>query len=208
MAKKAALSDKKRASDESTPPAELQRLALACPELARLVAQNAATPSGLLEALSTHTDAWVRRWVILHPATPLKALLRLAEEYPDKLLDNPALDLYFMENPALLDNMPSRMLRAILKRPRAIEALMKFTDGKTDRESKLIIAGAPLAPPGALEKLSHDRHRIVRRVVASNPFTPFGVLEKNDMRQKPLCACRRGHQPIPTPEAAGSTGNG
>ncbi len=86
----------------------LEELAVQSTALARLVACNDSAMPELLEQLSHHSDATVRKWVCAHANAPPEVLGKLGGQFPQQLLDNPALDFMILENPNLLGNCPRR----------------------------------------------------------------------------------------------------
>lgn len=118
-------SQRREASDPATSPGRLAELAKSDLALTRLVAANESAPGELLAELSEHGDRAVRRRVVRNPATPARIAARIGSEFPNDLLDNPALDLYMIENPDLLTRFGEDdagvfsnegTLRALLKR--------------------------------------------------------------------------------------------
>ena len=92
-------SPKAEAADAATAPERLAELAAHAVELARVVAKNAAAPEALLVDLSHSADTAIRRALVTNLATPLNVLHEIAKQFPEELLDNPALDVFLLENP-------------------------------------------------------------------------------------------------------------
>jgi hypothetical protein len=93
------------ASDENTSEARLEEIANSSLELARLVANNLATPPKLLTTLSSSQDFLTRRNVATNPNTPREILIKLANEFPDEFFANPILDLITLESPKFFEEL-------------------------------------------------------------------------------------------------------
>lgn len=85
------------AASESTSCDRLFELALACTDLARLVANHSAPPE-LLHELGDSRDLRTRENVATNPNTPTEILLNLGAEFPEQLLGNPVFFLLLLEN--------------------------------------------------------------------------------------------------------------
>ncbi len=70
-------SEAAEAKSTDTPADRLEELAMQSTALARLVARNESAMPDLLDELSYHSDATVRKWVCAHANTPSEALGRL-----------------------------------------------------------------------------------------------------------------------------------
>jgi hypothetical protein len=70
------------AKSPDTPADRLKELAVQSAALARLVARNESAMPELLEQLSHHSDATVRKGVCAHASTPPEALGRLGGQLP------------------------------------------------------------------------------------------------------------------------------
>ena len=109
-------SPKTEAIDPNTTPERLIDLADHSVELARIVAKNLATPKELLTALSRSKDAVTRRCLASNPSIPPEVLRKVAMQFPEKFLDNPAIFVLLTGNPNLLLDLPASLLMALLKR--------------------------------------------------------------------------------------------
>lgn len=79
-----------------------------------LLADPALAPD-LLKQLSQDDDPEVRRQVTCNPNTPLECLLKLAEDFPEEFLNNPALMLYNMLQPHFFQDFSQRTWLSLLR---------------------------------------------------------------------------------------------
>ena len=98
------------ATQENTSGDRLEEIANLSVELARLVANNLATPPKLLTKLSTSEDFLTRRNVATNPNTPSEILIKLAKEFPDEFFGNPVLNLITLESPQFFELIPINTL--------------------------------------------------------------------------------------------------
>ena len=105
----------KEASLETTSPERLKELAEQNITLARIVATNINSPPELLAELAYAEDQLIRKAVASNPNTSKESLFQLGYEFPEELLNNPIFDLFFLENPNLLNEIPESTLESILK---------------------------------------------------------------------------------------------
>lgn len=150
------------AKSESTPAKRLGELAEQSSTLARLVARNAAASATLLKKLGSHSDATVRKWVTLHPNTPPKVLAKLATQFPEQLLDNPAFDVLLLENPDLLNELPAGTRRSLLKREKCPVSFLAWLAQDDDEGVQLALAMNANTPQHIVDKLASSRFKAVR----------------------------------------------
>lgn len=98
------------ASQENTSGDRLEEIANISVELARLVANNLATPPKLLTKLSRSQDFLTRRNVATNANTPSEILIKLAQEFPDEFFGNPVLNLITLEYPKFFEIIPINTL--------------------------------------------------------------------------------------------------
>jgi hypothetical protein len=100
-----------------TDPKELIQLVLSkVPAARRAVARDPSSHPEVLDALSHDSDKATRRAVAGNPNAPASALMRLGAQFPNQLLENPALDAMAIENPNLFSEIPEATLTSIAKR--------------------------------------------------------------------------------------------
>ena len=110
-------SPKTEASSDLTTPQRLSELARDTdPAVQRAVAKNPRTPPPTLELLSHSKDKSTRECVAGNPNSPANVLCKLGGQFPNQLLNNPALDWMLLENPGLFSEVPEETLAAIAKR--------------------------------------------------------------------------------------------
>lgn len=140
-------SEKREARDPATAPRRLSELARQDVALARLVAANEGAPGSLLDELGDQADKAVRRWVVRNPSTPAKVAARIGSEFPNDLLDNPAFDLYLIEEPDLLEGVGETTLRALLKRERCPTGFFAYAARKQDAAIAMALLTNPSVGP-------------------------------------------------------------
>ena len=138
---------------ESTSVRRLTQLANHSAALARIVARNPSASASLLEKLGSHSDPTVRKWVTAHPNAPLAVLARLAGQFPEQLLDNPAIDLLLLENPNLLEDLPTATRRSLLKRERCPTSFLEWLADDEDEGVQLALAMNANTPPHVVTRL-------------------------------------------------------
>ena len=110
-------SSKAEAASELVTPERLFELAVdSDTAVQRAVAKNLRTPPTALEVLSHSKDQSTRESVVGNPNSPAAVLCKLGGQFPNQLLNNPALDLMLLENPGLFSEVPEETLAAIAKR--------------------------------------------------------------------------------------------
>jgi hypothetical protein len=119
------------ASQENTSGDRLEEIANSSVELARLVANNLATPYKLLTQLSDNQDFLTRRNVARNPNIPSNILIKLGKEFPEEFFSNPILNLLTLESPNFFALIPLETLIHLSKSEsvsdyflRAVENLM------------------------------------------------------------------------------------
>lgn len=143
-------------------------LASACgqfPEVDRAVAAHPNAGSSLLSELSHSSDKATRARVAANPATATADLLRLGGQFPKAFLDNPALDLLMLENPALLESIPQALLVRLLKSDRCPADFLVWAAAHADEKLQLAVAMNVNVPPPAVDRLRQSIHARVREAV-------------------------------------------
>jgi pentose-5-phosphate-3-epimerase len=151
-------SETAEAKSPDTPADRLQELAEQSTAMARLVARNESAMPELLEQLSHHSDATVRKWVCAHANTPPEVLGRLGGQFPQQLLDNPALDFMILENPNLLRELPQAAKTSMLKRQTCPASFIELMaqDMKNQEGMQLAIAMNPNTPGHIIKELKNS----------------------------------------------------
>lgn len=147
------VAQRKAAQDIKTSQKKLIELAELDDELARLVARNDGATESVLRHLGSHSDATVRKWVASHPVTPVEVLLVLGQQFPEQLIQNPILDVLFLENPALMQEFPLGTVRAVLKRKSAPASILEQGVYIKDEAAHLALAQNSSAPEELIDKL-------------------------------------------------------
>lgn len=159
-------SPKAEAADPATTPERLAELAAQAVELARVVAKNAAAPEALLTELSHSADAATRRALVTNPATPLNVLHEIAKQFPEELLDNPALDVFLLENPTFFRDLPAPVLRAVVKRDNCSAGVLAQAAQVDDEVVLLGICQNPAATPETVCALQTSTSAAVREAAS------------------------------------------
>ena len=157
---------KAEAADPATAPERLAELAAQAVELARVVAKNAAAPEALLTELSHSADLATRRALVTNPATPLNVLREIAKQFPEELLDNPALDVFLLENPTFFRDLPAPVLRAMVKRDNCSAGVLAQVVQVDDEVVLLGICQNPAATPETVRALQASTSAAVREAAS------------------------------------------
>lgn len=117
-------------------------------------AQNPQTPSERLKALASRPEAEVRRAVAANPNTPEEVLWRLAVYFPETVLSNPVLELFWLLNANWLAEMPGYARGRLLACSEASVHLLRWTLKEGDTRSLLSVLQNPRVPAEFLEALA------------------------------------------------------
>ncbi|HHW76156.1 MAG TPA: hypothetical protein GX399_03845, partial [Xanthomonadaceae bacterium] len=128
----------------------------------RVVAKNAAAPEAVLTELSHSADTATRRALVTNPATPLNVLHEIAKQFPEELLDNPALDVFLLENPTFFRDLPAPVLRAVVKRDHCSAGVLAQAAQVDDEVVLLGICQNPAATPETVRALQASASTAVR----------------------------------------------
>jgi hypothetical protein len=107
-------------------------------------------------------DEAIRRVVAGNPNAPLAILLKLGADFPDVLIENPILLLAFLENPRLMDEMPEETAVALLREPKATDALLRLALSTRKRKYLHIIADRARLPDEVRHILKESKASDVR----------------------------------------------
>ena len=88
------LTARREAADKLTSPERLSALAKESHALARIVAKNPSSSISLLRDLSRSEDEATRKSVISNPRAPYDVLSYLESQFPELIVNNPALQFY------------------------------------------------------------------------------------------------------------------
>jgi hypothetical protein len=124
----------------------------------------------LLAKLSHSKDKATRARVAANPATPSADLVRLGQQFPKEFLENPALDLLMLENPALLEDIPQAMLVRLLKSDRFPTDFLVWAARHAEEKVQLAVAMNAATPPEALEALSQSGHASARESASARMY--------------------------------------
>lgn len=168
-------------------------LALACGkfvEVDRVIASHPNVTSQLLEKLSHSSDRATRARVVANPNTPTAAYLRLGEQFPKEFLANPMLDLLLLENPALLDGVPTSLLVRLLKKDGCPEEFLVWAAGYNDQKVQLAVATNSAAPAEALSRLKVSHYARVRETVQSRMHFSSNALQDPELAYREAVKAR------------------
>ena len=128
-----------------------------------------ATPQ-VLEDLSHSSDKLTRARVAAHVNTPLATYVKLGPQFPKAFLENPALDLLLLENPALLEDFSPTLLATLLKSTSCPPVFLTWAAGLDDEQIQLAVAMNPGLPEAGLNRLKCSRHARVREAIQSYEY--------------------------------------
>ena len=155
----------KWAKEATRSAAELSAACGRFPEVDRAVASHPNSNSDALANLSHSSDKATRARVAANPATPPADLVRLGQQFPKEFLENPALDLLMLENPALLEEAPASLLVRLLKSERCPEQFLEWAAGHAEEKVQLAVAMNVATPRMAIALLQRSHHAAVREAL-------------------------------------------
>lgn len=117
----------------------------------RQLAQDENTPLEKLRELANSSDPITRQYVVANPNVPPDVLIKLAEQFPRQVFNNPAIDLLLLETPDLFSGTSADALCSLLKRE-VPERAIEYALNSTDERFKLAIL---MNPQTSLEILKH-----------------------------------------------------
>jgi len=161
-AKAPATKPKKPLQDPEATPESLMILLGPDDTTNRRLAKHPRSSAELLEKLSHSSDESTRKGVASHPNAAPEVLIRLAQQFPQEFLTNPALDLLLMVNPALMEDMPEALLVRLLKQADCPASLLTWAAGHPQAKVQLAVAMNAKVPAQALIKLRESKHAAVR----------------------------------------------
>lgn len=151
------------AANETTPLPRLQRLATVSKELARIVALNPSTSPEFLRKLGSCNDAITRKNVAANPNIPIDLLWNLGIQFPTQVIDNPIFSLLWLENPNLLQEIPTTTLVSLLKCETIPISILEQVANQSDEELQMAVTMNPQAPVTVLEKLIESKYSEVKQ---------------------------------------------
>ncbi|HJN76227.1 MAG TPA: hypothetical protein QGF58_20025 [Myxococcota bacterium] len=112
----------------------------------------------------------IGRQLARNPSVPERELLRLGQEFPAELLQNPLWDLWMLADPGFLDRLPLRTAMSLAGCDATPTAVIRRLAGARSRPVPVRARAAcnPSTPPELLhDYMKHARE--VRRALATNP---------------------------------------
>ncbi|MEY3868683.1 MAG: hypothetical protein RLZZ338_2574, partial [Cyanobacteriota bacterium] len=165
------------ASQENTSGDRLEEIANISVELARLVANNLATPPQLLTKLSRSQDFLTRRNVATNPNTPSEILIELANEFPDEFFSNPVLNLITLESPRFFELIPINTLIRLSQSEAASDYFLRAVENLMLKSSKKPIINYPRHRQQ--EQDEHDDAVFeLSLIMINNPRSSFDFIKK------------------------------
>lgn len=134
-----------------------------------------------LQVLVGHDESAVREAVASNPSTPCESLLRLLGEFPLEVLENPAMALYQLANPALFLRADPGLQADWVRHPATPAWLLEQLGASDDLAVRAGVACHPSAPPALVERLAfpgdfgdHDAEGCADAM--HHPLLPPGLL--------------------------------
>ncbi|MGM0705296.1 MAG: hypothetical protein ACQETP_05190 [Bacteroidota bacterium] len=140
------------------------------------VAAYPKAPIDLLRKLSEDDDPSVRKAVASNPNMPLELLWELAEEFPEAVVENPALSLQVAADPGAITEAPTEALIVLVGREQVSERWLRRGSDHYSYRVRKAAAKNPSAPTDVLKKLAQDSDDDVRKAVGGNPSSGMQVL--------------------------------
>ena len=132
---------------------ELARALGRFPESDRVIAGRDDCPPELLSQLSHSSDKSTRGKVTANLNVPKADFIRLGQLFTKEFLANPLLDVLLLEEPGLLEDLPTTLLVRIAKNETCPSPYLKWAAGYDEEKVQLAVAMNPSAPDEAIAKL-------------------------------------------------------
>lgn len=147
-------------------------------QLTKIVARNPDTNPTLLVKLSYSSDRDTREGVVSNPNTPTNILLKLGEEFPEQLLDNPVFSLLLLEDINLIEKIPIESLSSLLKQAKIPIIFLEWAAKNCNYEEVLrSVAQNSITSETILEKMVVQKNNI-GIYIAQRPNISINLLEK------------------------------
>jgi hypothetical protein len=117
------------------------------------LAQRSTTSPEQLQELAQSAKQDVRQGVAGNPNTPTAVLLKLGEEFPAQLLNNPILPFLLLENPRLVEDIPPSTLQNLLKQDNVPASFLEYAADSPSLGIRLAVAMNPKTSKAQLERL-------------------------------------------------------
>lgn len=160
-------------------------------EQIRKKAHSENTSPEILAELAKSKDTLTRKYVASNPNATAEILDKLAQEFPQEIIDNPILELLIFSNPeklveikrsialstntseSILDRLSNDSNRdvryAVAKNYNASEKILDYLKEDEDKDIRLAVANNSNASEKTLDYLKEDEHGNVCLAVARNP---------------------------------------
>ena len=126
------------ARSPTTSSKRLEELAFQNGYLAEIVASNTATPLELLKKLARLVHLpnikAINRAIVRNPSLPLNVLIYAAQLYPQECLENPILDLLYLENPDFLNQFHDKLMILLLQQNNVPQFILDFAAEHNNEE--------------------------------------------------------------------------
>ena len=123
----------------------------------RQLAQDENTAPEKLRELANSADPITRQSVVANPNVPPDVLIKLAEQFPRQVFNNPAIDLLLLETPNLFSGTSADALCSLLKRE-VPERAIEYALNSTDERFKLAILMNPKTSSEILKQLAKSKN--------------------------------------------------
>ena len=126
-------------------------------EQTRQLAKEESTAPEKLRELANSSDPITRRYVAANHNVPPDVLIKLAEQFPRQVFNNPAIDLLLLETPNLFSGISADALCSLLKRE-VPERAIEYALNSTDERFKLAILMNPQTSSEILKQLAKSKN--------------------------------------------------
>ncbi len=130
-----------------------------------------------LEELINSKSGKIRSAVAQNPNTPPHILLKLFEEFPLQILNNPVFELLLIEKPNFYEEL-FHANRDVFNEAGLPFSFLEWGVRHSDELIRIAIAKSSNTPECFLVQLASDEDKDIRRQVAGNHRTPKEILEK------------------------------
>ena len=134
-------------------------------EQTRRLAKDESTAPEKLRELANSTDPITRQNVVMNPNVPPDVLVKLAEQFPRQVFNNPAIDLLLLETPNLFSGKSADSLCSLLKRE-VPERAIEYAVNSIDERFKLAILMNPRTAREILNQLTKSKNYQIAETAA------------------------------------------
>jgi hypothetical protein len=144
-------------------------------------ASDPQTTAIRLDELSKSGDREIQRAIASNPNASLETLFFVAQRFTREVLQNPAFQLFLLEDPDLLQNANDETIKAFLQDESLPSSFIEQLNKNPSMRVEVMIAKHPNTPPNALDRIYRrgisDDNETALPAVAQHPSISYDTLE-------------------------------